>query len=412
MDAQKAETRSDPVPNIVPATDAPDGPAVPGVPGVPNVPGASDTTAAPETAGDPVPSRWGDSGSLALSVLAIIAFIVVLQWARNFFIPLVFGVLIAYTLSPVVIWLSRAMPRVVGVCLVTLGLVVTTAGIGMSVYNEVHVIMEEAPAATYKLTQALKRGDNGELSLLDRFHSIADAFKEVTSTAPHDSAPPPADKGPTFNINDWLWTGAMSAMGFAGQLTMVLFLVFFLLLSGDTFKRKLVKLTGPSLSDKKITVHILDDINTTIQRYMFMLLVTNVLLALVTWVALHWIGLANAGAWAVASALFHVIPYFGTVAAAVAMGLAAFLQFGSFSMMFLVSGAFLIIASIVGMLVTTWMTGRIAKMNASAVFVALLFGQWLWGVWGMLLCVPIVVVIKVISERVEGMQPVAELLGE
>mgnify|MGYP007026942348 CR=1 FL=1 len=72
---------------------------------------------------------------------------------------------------------------------------------------------------------------------------------------------------------------------------MVVFLVFFLLLAGDTFKRKLVKLTGPSLSRKKVTVHILDDINTSIQNYMFMLLVTNILLALLTWVALRAIGL-------------------------------------------------------------------------------------------------------------------------
>ncbi|MEO6986180.1 MAG: AI-2E family transporter, partial [Paralcaligenes sp.] len=87
-------------------------------------------------------------------------------------------------------------------------------------------------------------------------------------------------------------------------------------------------------------------------------------------------------------------------------------QFESFSMMFLVFCASLAISAVVGMLITTWMTGRIAKMNATAVFIALLFGGWLWGVWGMLLCVPLVVVIKVISEHIEGMQPIAELLGE
>src|SRR3546814_19624371 len=92
---------------------------------------------------------------------------------------------------------------------------------------------------------------------------------------------------------------------------MVLFLVFFSLLSGDTFKRKLVRLTGPSLSNKKITVQILDDINTSIQKYMLMLLVTNSLLSLTMWAALHWIGLDNPGAWAVAAGLLHVIPYFG-----------------------------------------------------------------------------------------------------
>ena len=204
----------------------------------------------------------------------------------------------------------------------------------------------------------------------------------------------------------------MGAIGAVGQAIMVLFLTFFLLLGGDTFKRKLVRLTGPSLSNKKITVQILDDINDSIQKYLFMLLVTNVLVAVLAWIAFRWIGLENAGAWAVASGLLHVIPYLGPGVTAAAVGMAAFMQFDSFSMAFLVCGISLAIATFVGTFVTTWMTGRIAKMNAAAVFISLLFWGWLWGVWGMLLSIPIIVICKVVSEHVEELQPVAELLGE
>ena len=92
--------------------------------------------------------------------------------------------------------------------------------------------------------------------------------------------------------------------------------------------------------------------------------------------------------------------------------MAAFMQFDSFPMAFLVCGISLAIATLVGTFVTTWMTGRIAKMNAAAVFISLLFWGWLWGVWGMLLSIPIVVICKVVSEHVEELQPVAELLGD
>jgi len=197
-----------------------------------------------------------------------------------------------------------------------------------------------------------------------------------------------------------------------GQAAMVLFLTFFLLLSGDTYKRKLVRLTGPALSNKKITVHILDDINASIQRYMFMLLATNVLVGLLTWIALRWIGLDNAGAWAVAAGMLHVIPYFGPVITATGMGMAAFLQFNALSPVLLVVGASLAIATVVGVFVTTWMTGRIAKMNTAAVFISLLFWTWLWGVWGMLLSMPITFIVKVVAQRVEQLQPVAEMLGD
>ena len=197
-----------------------------------------------------------------------------------------------------------------------------------------------------------------------------------------------------------------------GQAAMVVFLVFFLLLGGDTFKRKLVRVTGPSLSKRKITVHILDDINASIQKYMFMLLTTNLLVALLTWMGFNWIGLDNAGAWAVAAGLLHIVPYLGPGVTAIATGMAAFMQFESFPMALLVAGASLGIATVVGTFVTTWMTGRIANMNPAAVFISLLFWGWLWGVWGMLLSIPLIVIVKVVSQHVEPLHPMAELLAD
>ena len=122
-----------------------------------------------------------------------------------------------------------------------------------------------------------------------------------------------------------------------------------------------MRLTGPSLSKKKITVHILDDINGSIQKYMLMLLTTNLLVGLLSWIAFHWIGLENAGAWAAAAGVLHVVPYLGPGVTAVATGMAAFMQFESFAMALLVAGASLAIATVVGTFVTTWMTGRIAR---------------------------------------------------
>jgi predicted PurR-regulated permease PerM len=217
---------------------------------------------------------------------------------------------------------------------------------------------------------------------------------------------------PTFKLGSFLWGTSMDALGAIVQAAMVVFLVFFLLLGGDTFKRKLVRLTGPSLSRRKITVHILDDINGSIQKYMFMLLATNLLVALLSWIAFRWIGLENAGAWAAAAGLLHIVPYLGPGVTAVATGMAAFMQFESFAMALLVAGASIAIATVVGTFVTTWMTGRIASMNSAAVFISLLFWGWLWGIWGMLLSIPMIVIVKVVSQHVEQLHPVAELLGD
>jgi len=220
------------------------------------------------------------------------------------------------------------------------------------------------------------------------------------SVAPRQPATHVIVDPPTFKLGSFLWESSMGAIAAMVQAAMVVFLVFFLLLGGDTFKRKLVRLTGPSLSKRKITVHILDDINGSIQKYMFMLLTTNLLVALLSWIAFGWIGLENARAWAAAAGLLHIVPYLGPGITAAATGMAAFMQFESFAMALLVAGASLAIATVVGTFVTTWMTGRIANMNSAAVFISLLFWGWLWGVWGMLLSIPILVIVKVVSQHV------------
>ncbi len=69
------------------------------------------------------------------------------------------------------------------------------------------------------------------------------------------------------------------------------------------------------------------------------------------------------------------------------------------------------IATLIGIVYMSWLQGRASRMNAVAVFIGVLFFGWLWGGWGLLLGLPILAVLKSISDRVESMRPVSELLG-
>lgn len=370
----------------------------------------SGVAALPDRIPPPVHAR-----GFALGILATLAFVFALQWAQKFFVPLLFGIIIAYTLNPLVAWLERIkIPRLIGTCAVMAAIL---GGIGAGagpLLNQSQSILERLPESAHKISQALSKWQDGQPSALQQMQSAATEIENATGEASRSTPEKNltvADQS-QMKVSDWVVAGSMNAIVFIGQVAIVVFLAFFLLLSGDMFKRKLVKLTGPTMSRKKITVHILDDINTSIQNYMFMLLATNVLLALVSWGAYRWIGLENAGAWAVAAGLLHIIPYLGPLVVIAATGLAAFMQFESLSKLMLVSSVSLAIAILVGTVVTTWMTGKVAKMNTAAVFISLLFWGWLWGVCGMLLGIPIIVIVKVISEHIEGLQPIAELLGE
>ena len=123
-------------------------------------------------------------------------------------------------------------------------------------------------------------------------------------------------------------------------------------------------------------------------------------------------GVEQAGAWGIAAGLLHVIPYFGPSLTAVATGLAGFLQFGTVSMALAVGGSTLIISTVIGIGLTTWLAGRASHMNSASVFIGLLFWGWIWGIPGLLLGIPILVIIKVISDHIEGLSPIAELLGD
>ncbi|VVE44897.1 AI-2E family transporter [Pandoraea cepalis] len=368
---------------------------------------------------EPTPRMPVDARGLALGILATLAVLFALEWAQRFVVPVLLGVFLAYTLNPLVVGLGKLrVGRYAGAVIVMLAVVGIFVSGSYPLRDQIDRVVEQLPAVTRTFSTLLDNLHSGTFGNLQKMKAAAGAIENAANRASDLSSPPRQSvthvvlDQPAFKLSTFLWVGSMGALGFIAQALTVILLAFFLLVSGDTFKRKLVRLAGPSLSSKKITVRILDDINNSIQQYMLMLLVTNMLVGGLSWVAFRAMGLDNAGAWALATGLLHVVPYLGPGVSAAATGMAAYMQLQSFSMALLVSGTSLAIATLVGTFVSTWITGKIAKMNPVAIFVSLLFWGWLWGIAGMLLSIPIIVIVKVISQHVEHFQPVAELLGD
>ncbi len=360
-----------------------------------------------------------DARGLALGVLAVLASVVALSWAHAFLIPLLLGVVVSYTLYPLVAGLEAIrIPRAIGAVIVIASVIGALAFGAYSLRGQTQRILTELPEAAAKLSSGIARMRLSQTGNMQTMQNAASAVEKAATQTSGGAAPSRqaathviVDQ-PRFRLSTFLWEGSMSTLEALSQVAMVVLLVFFLLLGGDRFKRSLVRLTGPSLSKKKITVRILDDINGSIQKYMLMLLTTSLLVALITWAVFRWLGLENAGAWGAAAGLLQVVPYLGPGVTAVASGMAAFIQFNSAAMALLVAGASLAIATVIGTIVGTWMTGRIANINSAAIFVSLMFWGWLWGIWGLLLSVPIIVITKVVSQHVEQLHPIAELLGD
>jgi len=357
-----------------------------------------------------------DVRNLSLVVLAILASLFVLQWAKAVLIPVMLSVLFSYALSPLVNWLElKRVPRGLSSALLLLAILGAIGSTGYSLRQETGQLVEALPAAAKKFGQAIKSRSGKSDSTLETMQKAATQIEQ----AARESAATPATQGTTrvvietarFNIKDYLWTGTVGLLTLIGQVTVVVFLTYFLMLSGDTFRRKLLKLAGSSLSRKKITLQALNEITGQIQRYLQVQLLTSALVGVLTGLALLALGLENAAVWAVVAGVLNLVPYIGSLMTAAASALVAFLQFGSLNMALAVGGASVLIHTVVGNLLTPWLTSRASRLSPVAVFMGLLAWGWLWGVWGLLLGVPILMIVKSVCDRVDDLKPIGEFLG-
>lgn len=357
--------------------------------------------------------------SASLAVLAVVAGLYALHWAAAVVVPLLLGLMGSYALEPIVRRMVQVgLPRVVAAVLLVLLLPGGIATTAYTLSDDAASLVEELPAAASKLRRAL--ANPGTRAASDTIDKMQKAATELERAAADGIGSTPAVRGVTkvqveraaFNVKDYLLPGTLGLATAVGQAVVVVFTTFFLLASGDTFRRKLVRIAGPTFAQKKLTLQALDEINLQIQSYLLLQVFTSALVGAATWLAFWWIGVERAAVWGVVAFVLNFIPYFGQLAFTGAAALMGFVQFGSFEMAAVVGGAALVINSLEGYVLTPWLTSRAARMNSMAIFVGVLAWGWLWGVWGLFLAVPILMVIKAVCDRVDDLKAVGELLGD
>ena len=358
-----------------------------------------------------------DVRNMSMVVLAIFASVFVLSWAKAVFIPVMLGVLFSYAMSPLVNWLEqRRVPRWLGSALLLLTILSALFSTAYSLRNEASRLVESLPVAAQKFRQTIRVKSGTSDSTLE---TVQKAASQIEQAARDGNSGVVVSRGALrvviepkrFDIKDHLWSGTIGLVALIGQTTVVIFLTYFLMLSGDTFRRKLVKLTGPSLSNKKITLQALNEITDQIQRYLQVQVLTSAVVGVLTWLALLALGLDNAAVWGIAAGVLNFVPYVGSLVVAVGSSMVGFLQFGSLNMALLVGSVSLFIHALTGNLLTPWLTSRTSRMSPVAVFVGMLAWGWLWGVWGLLLGIPILMIVKAVCDRVDDLKPIGEFLG-
>lgn len=368
--------------------------------------------AAPETAAVAPKLTAIEIAALVIATLAVIA---AARVAEPFLVPVIAGILLAYALRPLVSGLERwRVPRGIAAALVIAMVAGVVSFAAYAIKDDVSAAVAELPGAAHKLRMAINDATGRTPSAMTHVKAAAAELDKAAAEAsgkPAGAAEPPPAEPVASQFQVMVTRQSGKAFEVMSELVLAVLLAFFLLAAGDTFRRKVAHLAGESLARRRVTVEVLNQIDAQVQNYLLTLLFTNALVGLATWGMLVLFQLPNAGMWGAFTALLHVIPYAGTVVAAAGIGIAIFLHTGSVTTALLGVAGLAVIATLIGIVLLTWLQGRAARMNAVAVFVGVLFFGWLWGGWGLLLGLPILAVVKSIADRVEALHPVSELLG-
>lgn len=376
--------------------------------------------------------------SLALVVLAVIASVFALHWAQAVIVPVLLGLMFSYALTPIVDALVRwRLPRPAAAGLVVATIIGMVVWGGWSMRNDAEGFVESLPEMSQKVRQVMEGSGPRRPGAIDKVQEAAAEIAKAAAETPAAgaSAGAPGASGvartvavtptkttvaaparvvverPAINVRDYLWTGTVGVLTFLGQTSIVLLVTFFMLASGNTFRRKMVKLAGPTLSQKRVIVVALDEVTEQIQLYLLVQLATSAIVGAATGLAFYALGLNHAALWGVVAGVTNLIPYIGAVIVGVGSSVVALLQFGNLDTALYIGASSFAIHAIVGNLITPWLTGRANRMSPFVVFVGVVAFGWLWGAAGLILGVPILLVVKAVCDRVEEFKPVGEFLG-
>lgn len=336
---------------------------------------------------------------LLLGIFLILAFGAI-YFARDMLLPIVIGVLVALTLSPIVRWIARAgIPEAVAAPVLIFGITITS-GVGIyALSGPAKELMDLVPQISAELQEKLR-------FLLDSLAAVQDASDKVGELTKGDSTTPTV----TVQQPNLLVFAAGSVASFLSLGLVGLVLAMFILASGDMFYVKLVNAL-PNLADKKRAVKMVRDVERQLSHYLLTITAINFGLGVCIGVSLYWLGLPNALLWGALAFALNFLPFVGAMIGVVTIGAYGMLAFDSLTISLSVPAIYFFFTTMEGQFLTPAILGRRLELNTVSVFLTVIIWSWLWSVPGALMAVPFLVVTKVICDNVTQLATFGNFLG-
>jgi predicted PurR-regulated permease PerM len=344
-------------------------------------------SAAPDEDDLPIPS---DIKTVFLGGLFLLAMLAACYVASEIVLPIVLAFVLSLVLQPAMRVFERIrLPRGIAAMLLILALFGTLGGLGTALSGPAADWAQKLPTGIPKLQE--------RLSFLSRPIAALQKFAEQAQGLTQGGelkAVPVAVQG--SGLSDQLLSGTRS---FASGLLETVLVLFFLLVSGDTFLRRLVEIL-PRFKNKRQAVDISQQIESDVSAYLFTITIMNVAVGVATGAVMAFCGVGDPILWGTVAFLLNYIPILGPMIGVVMFLLAGLLSIDLLWLAFLPAGLYLLVHLVEGETVTPMLLARRFTINPVLVILSLVFWYWMWGVPGAVLSTPMLAITKIICDRI------------
>lgn len=334
-------------------------------------------------------------------------FVAALYLTRTIVLPIVLAILLKLLMQSGVRRLERIhVPRVIAALAMITVLFVTLVSMGTALSGPAHDWVAKLPESLPRLQERLSFV-SAPVELVQKFMRHAESYISLTTSQVETAASPnPSASSMTSGLSEVLFAGTAS---FASGLFMTIIVLFFLLMSGDVFLRRLVEIL-PRFRDKRAAVMISQQIESDIAAYLKTITIMNALVGIATGLVTWFMGLDNPTLWGVLAFFLNYIPIIGPIICLVILLLAGFMSIDSAWGAFMPAAGFFAIHLIEGQFVTPILVARRFTLNPVVVIISLIFWYWMWGVPGAVLAVPVLAMIKIICDGIPSWSAIGHLI--
>jgi predicted PurR-regulated permease PerM len=380
---------------IVPPAREPPAPPVEAV-AASEEPKAVSTEEAMANAERPLPT---DPKTFYLGGLFFLAVLVTVYFVQPIVVPVVMAYFLKMMLQPVVRLLARCkIPRPVSAVLAMFMLAGVVVGLGFALSMPAaswgKTLSEGFPRLEQKL-QPLQGPIRGLQEFLTKAEQAAGGGKEATPVA--------VERIGVFGL---VFSGTRAAL--EGVLTTGVVL-FFLMLSGDTFLRRGVEIM-PNFEHKRRAVEISQQVEADVSTYLSTIIIMNVIVGVAVGIVMWLCGMPDPLLWAAIAFTLNFVPILGPFVGLGLFVLAGFMQFNEVGLALLPAALYLTIHVIEGELITPAILARRFTLNPVAVIISIIFWYWMWGVPGAVLAVPMLAICKIICDRIKPLMALGHML--